>query len=88
MRLRHRISSLEVRHRTLAAYPIYAVFSKGGGVERIRLSDGSTRTGQDAIVTCRQLPRSVPLKVYVGFDPDIMWKPQPLDPRVTRKGEP
>jgi len=39
------------------------------------MNDGSRRTGQDAIMTYCQLPRSVPLKAYVGFDPDIMWKP-------------
>jgi hypothetical protein len=70
MKLQHRIARLEARHLPPAVYPIYALLGKDGEVERIRLSDGSTLTGQDAIVTYRQLPRSAPLKVYAGFDPD------------------
>jgi hypothetical protein len=42
------------------------------------MNDGSTRTGQDAIMTCRRLPRSVPLKAYVGFDPENTFRPPPV----------
>jgi hypothetical protein len=76
MRLRHRIGRLESKTLPPAVYPIYAVFGEDGKVERIRLSDGSTLTGQDAIMTYRTLPRSAPLKVYVGFDPDVAWMSQ------------
>jgi hypothetical protein len=74
MRLRHRIGRLEVQRRPPAVYPTYAVFGEDGKVERIRLSDGSTLTGRDSIMTYRQLPRSAPLKAYiVGFDPEVAW---------------
>jgi hypothetical protein len=72
MKLRCRIGRLEARHRPLAVYPTYALFSEDGEVERVCLSDGSRLTGQEAIETYRRLPRSIPLKVYVGFDPDIV----------------
>jgi hypothetical protein len=76
MGLRRRVNCLEVRRLPFAAYPIYAVFGVDGRVEPIRLNEGSTRTGQDAILTYRKLPRSVPLKAYVrGFDPEVAWKP-------------
>jgi hypothetical protein len=73
MGMRRRISRLEVRRLPPPVNPIYAVFGEDGRVERIRMNDGSTRTGQDSILTCRQLPRSVPLKAYVGFDPEVAW---------------
>jgi hypothetical protein len=70
MNLKHRISRLEVQHRPPADYPVYAVLAEGGRVERICMSDGSRLTGQDAVEKYRRLPRSFPLKAYVGFDPD------------------
>jgi hypothetical protein len=75
MRLKHRISRLEVRHRPPAVYPVYAVFAEGGGVHCVCMSDGSRLAGQDAMLAYRQLPRSIPLKAYVGFDPDICHTP-------------
>jgi len=75
MGVRHRIIRLEGRHRPLAAYPSYALFSADREVVRICLSDGSRLTGRDAITALHKMPRSVPLKVYVGFDPDILLQP-------------
>jgi hypothetical protein len=72
MNLRCRIGRLEARHRPSVVYPICALFSEDGEVMRFYLSDGSRLTGQEAIEMYRQLPRSVPLKAYIGFDPDIM----------------
>jgi hypothetical protein len=75
MKLRCRICRLEARHRPSSIYPIYALFSEEHEVVRICLSDGSRLTGKDAITAYRQVPRSVPLKVYVGLDPDILLQP-------------
>jgi hypothetical protein len=75
MKMRHRIVRLEDRHRPLAAHPSYALLSEDCEVVRICLSDGSRLTGKDAITAYRQVPRSVPLKVYVGLDPDILLQP-------------
>jgi hypothetical protein len=67
--IHRRISRLEVRHRQPAVYPVYTAFAVDGGVESVHLSDGSRRTGDDAIITYRPMPRSFPLKIYIGFDP-------------------
>jgi hypothetical protein len=72
MGMRNRLIRLEGRHRPLAAYPSYALFSADREEVRICFSDGSRLTGQDAITAYRQLPRSIPLKVYVDLDPDIV----------------
>jgi hypothetical protein len=56
-------------------YPIYAVFSEDGRVERMRMSDGSRLEGQAAVEKHRGLARSFPLKAYLAFDPDIAWNP-------------
>jgi hypothetical protein len=79
MKVRHRTIRLEARLLRLAVYPIYAFFREDGEVERIRLSDASTRTGQDAIMAYPQLPRSVPLKAYLDFDPDITAQPPTVE---------
>jgi hypothetical protein len=75
MGMRHRIIRLEGRHCPTAIYPRYVLFSSDREVVRICLSDGSSLTDQDAITALHQLPRSIPLKVYVGFDPDILLQP-------------
>jgi hypothetical protein len=74
MKLKHRISRLEMQCPPPEVYPIHAVFSEGGRVERIFMSDGARLEGQAAVEIYHRLPRPFPLKVYL-FDPDVVWSP-------------
>jgi hypothetical protein len=77
--MKQRLRRLEAKHAPSRVYPVIALFTTDGRLERIHMSDGSQRTDNDAVLAFRDGLSKVPPKAYIGFDPDSMTRPQALE---------
>jgi hypothetical protein len=68
--LNRRLVRLESRLRP-AASVIWVVFTSEGNLASVALSNGTRLAGEPATRAYQAIIRTLPCKVYCGFDPDV-----------------
>jgi hypothetical protein len=65
-----RLRNLEARRLQPSIHPQWAVYKADHVLDHVLMTDGSRLTGQEALSRLNADQGNMPIKAYVGFDPN------------------